>query len=300
MDWFERHCISLEAPDLIVHVGAGRGAELAAYRGFPRTRILLLEPQAEMVARLREAASVMPNAEVLQQAVAERSGEALLHLFNLPQFSSLPEPTGLTTLFPGLASTGAVTVDTVSFSDLVAQHGIDCSGDNWLVLDAPGAESVLLCSLEAHSLGRCFPRIFLHAGSEPLFEGAEPAGRLLERFHALGYEQVGTVDAADADLPAYHLRLNLAALEVARLQALRETDLEELQERYAAVIELRDQQHELLVKLRQRLEAAADYLEQLRAAPAGESDREIADELMRTLDGKTGDAEAASSDDAGR
>jgi hypothetical protein len=73
-----------------------------------------------------------------------------------------------------------------------------------------------------------------------------------------------------------------------RLQALREADLKEMQSRYADAIEVRDQQHELLVQLRQRLGSAADFLKQLGAKPIDDNERYVASELLRALDGDDG------------
>jgi len=344
MDWFQRQCIGLEEPDVVLHLGAGNCAELAAYGCFPRSRIILVEPQAAAIGRLLAVTQDLPNVEVVHCAVAEQGGELPLNLYNFAQFSSLQPLTKLEAWLPGLVQTGSVTVDTWSIIDLVARQRIDCTGDNWLVMDAPGAEGAVFRGLEENSLRNCFSRIFLRAGREPLFEGAERAERLLERLHARGYERVGAVDESDGDMPGYHLRINPAALESARLredlsarekaltdkeaevqkaklesarlredlsarekalsekeaelhktksdlsvairlQALRDADLKELQGRYGAAIDLRDQQHELLVKLRHRLGDAAAYLSQIEPRPAEASDGMPAGDSTRTLAG---------------
>ena len=390
----------------MVHIGAGSGAELPVYREFSRTRILLIEPQPDMAGRLRRDTAAMPNVEVRQLAVAAQDGEATLQLFNLPGFSGLQRPTGLSELFPGLAPAGAVTVQTASLPDLVAAHGIERAANNWLVLDAPGAAAVVTDTLAGNGLDEYFSHVFFHAGRNELFEGVEPFGVLMDQLRPLGYQLVGDTDQRDPDLPGYHLWRNdalreltrakdqlaaraqgldgeaaaykrradeaeaslatseqqmdalrnqlaeseraaaerqestqrrVAGLESAlaakareldnlretslqhqaryeraleakqkqllamqeaaqqgereikadldrtkadlsvaiRTQALREADLKELQGRYAAAIEMRDQQHELLVKLRDRLGGAAKYLKRIDAGVAASAGREL-------------------------
>ena len=58
-----------------------------------------------------------------------------------------------------------------------------------------------------------------------------------------------------------------------RLQALRDADLKELQNRYAEIKQVRDRQLELLVQLGQRLKSASEYLKALESGedPAGGS-----------------------------
>lgn len=218
MDWFERHCACLESPDVVLHLGAGRCAELGVYATLDRSRVVLVDPQAETADRLRRLSAALSNVEVRQVAVAAEAGEAPLHLYNMAEFNSLRRPTGLRVLLPGLAQVGTAIVDTLSLADLAAQFQIDVAADNWLVVDAPGVESAIVDAVTDGELGRCFSHIFLRAGALPLFEDADTADGLLKRLASLGYEIFSTADTSDPDLPRYHLRLNPAAVEVVALR----------------------------------------------------------------------------------
>lgn len=80
-----------------------------------------------------------------------------------------------------------------------------------------------------------------------------------------------------------------ADLSVAiRLQALREADMRELQTRYASALEVRDLQHELLLKLRQRLVSASEHLNQIDAQPGSDEHHG----LLRALTGDAAEAPA--------
>jgi DNA repair exonuclease SbcCD ATPase subunit len=70
-----------------------------------------------------------------------------------------------------------------------------------------------------------------------------------------------------------------------RMQAIRDTDLKELQSRYADAVELRDQQQELLVKLQRRLGGAAAFLRKLEAQPVEATDGALTGEIIRALAG---------------
>jgi hypothetical protein len=69
------------------------------------------------------------------------------------------------------------------------------------------------------------------------------------------------------------------------MQALRDADLKELQERYGGLLELKNQQHELLAKLRQRLEVAAVYLKELQNPDDSAGGSRVSVELYKLLSG---------------
>ena len=80
-----------------------------------------------------------------------------------------------------------------------------------------------------------------------------------------------------------------ADLSVAiRIQALREADMRELQTRYASALEVRDLQHELLLKLRQRLVSASEHLNQIDAQTGSDEHHG----LLRALTGDAAEAPA--------
>jgi nitrate reductase assembly molybdenum cofactor insertion protein NarJ len=71
-----------------------------------------------------------------------------------------------------------------------------------------------------------------------------------------------------------------------RLQALREADLEDLQQRYAELRDIRERQHELLVQLGQRLKSASETLQRLEGKEGSMGDRLLTEPLARVLSGE--------------
>jgi len=71
-----------------------------------------------------------------------------------------------------------------------------------------------------------------------------------------------------------------------KVQALREADLRELQERYKHINEANRRQVELLNKLRQRLGAASEYLKQLNLQENDAYREELTFNLVRALTGE--------------
>jgi FkbM family methyltransferase len=257
--WFERQCSSLRSPDAILHIGAGRGAELAVYRDFDAARILLVEPQADLAARLRVEASAMPNVRVLQLAVAKESGNAELQLLSVEGFSSLKQAVGLRELFPGLIANGVAMVETLSLCDLIAGQSLEATDDNWLIIDAPGIESDVVDALVEDDLARFFSHVFLRAGREALFQDCEPVERLLEQLAQLGYEPLGAADSIDPDLPGFHLWRNPAALKLIVLR-------NELGARQAELVQLKSSLETRISELGNEVISAQDEIATLRNA----------------------------------
>lgn len=90
-------------------------------------------------------------------------------------------------------------------------------------------------------------------------------------------------EALQKDLAQLRSDLSVAL----RVQALRDADLKELQKRYAKLEDLKNQQHELLTKLGQRLGAASEFLQRL--GPGGDPEAALGrtDEFVRALGGES-------------
>lgn len=94
---------------------------------------------------------------------------------------------------------------------------------------------------------------------------AENELRLAELAHKLDQqtEEVETLKAKEGDLNRELEEARQTALLSVKLQTLREADLEDLQARYRKSLEVQESQHQLLVKLSERLTAASAYFHQL-------------------------------------
>ncbi|MEH6587181.1 MAG: hypothetical protein V7720_11510 [Halioglobus sp.] len=70
-----------------------------------------------------------------------------------------------------------------------------------------------------------------------------------------------------------------------KLQMLRESDLEDLQERYSEVVELKDRQTELLTSMKERLNSVAIYLSQIDSAGDPMTERDVTAKLLDAISG---------------
>lgn len=203
----------------ILHIGAGQADGLDAIISTGADRIVLVEPQPAALRRLAphdDGARV----SVIGAALASARGTATLRLSSYPALSSLGAPLpSLASLFPGLRQTGEVDVPTLTLVDLVneAMSG-DMLGDgkqNVLIVEAAGAEHLVLLQLAEADLVSRFPHVFLSAGLQAMHEGAEDLPTLLSLTEDCGY-RVRARDDDDPDFPKLHLQLEPLALDLRR------------------------------------------------------------------------------------
>ena len=366
MGWLEEHVQHLSPPQTVVHIGAGLCGELHAWRRSGADRIILVEPNPDYQAKLRDCSAGDSRIAVAACAIAEQAGEAPFFVLNRPDLSSLRAPLAPTSLVPDLAVAGEHLVATQRFEALVADLSPEREAENWLFIDVPGEEATVLAGLEAGNGAGQFDRVFLRSPCSALHEGARPADELMAWLARIGYDLEGSIDLTEPDWPRYQLRLNPKALEcralldekqqleealrvrmeeakaseearaqtlteerdalkneveavtmraekqleearaaweaeaqaqqqtieslekelaaareearqsrsdaslAIRVQRLRESDLEELQQRYAQLREVNDRQRQLLDKLYQRLSAAAEFLKHSKDTPGAQ------------------------------
>ncbi|NDY96288.1 FkbM family methyltransferase [Wenzhouxiangella limi] len=219
MDWLQQQLQNTPPPDAIIHLGAGLCRELPTWQQTGAKRIVLVEPNPELLAELRRSTADHDNVEIIAAAIADQPGRGSFPLFNFPLLSSLREPTGLYHSLPGLQQTGRATVEQLTVDQLLDRLGIDIQTGNWLVIDTPGEEAAVIDQLQRSDRLHHFARIFLSAGIEPLYEGAKSAADLVIQLQAQGFEPASQPDTTDADWPRHHLRLDRMALECKRLKA---------------------------------------------------------------------------------
>jgi FkbM family methyltransferase len=218
MNWLAEQLETLRQPAAIVHIGAGSGAELADWQRSGAQRIVLVEPDPEKAADLRRRASGVAAVEVVEAAVATEGGRGQIRLFNFPQLNSLREATGLYRSMPGLQQTGHADVEVLTAEQLLDSIGIAGQAHNWLVIEAPGEEAALLDQLQRAERLHFFAHLFLTAGRESLYEGAQSAQDLREVLESNGFDAAGKPDDADADWTRIHFVLDRRALECKRLE----------------------------------------------------------------------------------
>jgi len=207
-----------EGPGLVLHLGAGDGAELEAYLAEGAGHVVLVEPNPTLAAALARRCAGDGRVRVLPVAVAERDGTAELQLFNLAALSSLRAPAQLSALFPGLRRVAGVEVETRSIASLLAELPPPGDRPELVVIDTPGEEGSVLEGLIAAGGLERFGRIRLSCGTGEHYAGSAPAAALQARLEAEGY-RLEASDEGDPDRPVLDFRRDPLARELRSLRA---------------------------------------------------------------------------------
>jgi FkbM family methyltransferase len=254
-------------------------------------RIILIEPNPEVLPELKRQAECHANVHVLPVAVAAELGKRALKQFNDPDLSSLRQPTGLLHLLPGLHQTGQEIVEVIPAHSLPGRFGLEGMEDNWLIIDTPGEEAVIISVLEQHRQLQYFDRIIVRAGAASFYEGAVPAEQLVHQLERLGYYLEGAEDNTDRDWPRHHLRLNHKAIECRRLRRR----IDELSEQKGLLEKQNQQLTEQLQRQEDEVRKVIDNLESTQQE-AGQQVAEL-QEQVKELQGKLDQQEQSHKDD---
>lgn len=397
-NWLFNQCSHLSAPDMLLSISTGQLPNLSVLRQLAARRMVFVEPDWEIVAELKKASPAGDPWELIPLAAGPNSGECVVNKYNFHRLNSLKQGSMSEAEFPGLKKIGTHKCSMVQVSDLVSKLGIEESGENWLLLEAPGSEWDILDSLRQEQFLSRFSRVIFSAGREAIFEDSQSAEAILTMLSEAGYVQEGQQDDSDPAWPRFHVRLSRTSIEcktlrqesqryrdevkqleelsiatqerlrelhdslesletekqallsgseekerqareleeklreldvqreelhilleqrekeveetrnesrqqfnilnerneklldnlsvAVKVQALREADLRELQERYKHINEANRRQVELLNKLRQRLGAASEYLKQLNLQENDAYREELTFNLVRALTGE--------------
>lgn len=201
----------------IVHLGAGEGSELSAYLATRAQRIVLAEPDPDLLPVLERAAGADERVLIRPVALAQTDGQAPLDQYNFPALSSLHTPTGVQALFPGLHRRARPMVETQCLDSLLRQIDMPKGREHILVIETPGGEGQVIGDLLAGNWATQFSHIVLRAALEPAYEGAVAFPDLVSRLEAGGY-RVSAQSTADPDFPEVHLRFEPLVLENRELQ----------------------------------------------------------------------------------
>ncbi|WP_204115912.1 hypothetical protein [Shimia biformata] len=197
--------------DVLLHLGAGSGRDLAACLATDIPRLVLTEADPVRARALRRAAGKDPRVEILDLAVTDHNGPATLHHLSLPDRSGLRAPTGLKTLYPGLRALGETDVEAIDLPTLLTRTALpdprspSGPGTGILILDGHGEEAVILEQLDAAGRLIGFTDILLRLPALPLYEGAPDGDALQSWLEARDY-RVAAEDRSDPDLPEMHFR----------------------------------------------------------------------------------------------
>lgn len=292
-DWIDKQLQSAPPPATLIHLGAGSCRELSTYLAHQPRKICLVEPNPELLPGLRRRVEGHSDVHILPVAVSGQEGRRALRVFNEPDLSSLRQPTGLIESMPGLRETGQAMVEVMAAEQLPKAFNLHNDENNWLIIDTPGEEAIIIEALARHDQLYHFDHIILRAGNSSLYEGALSALELVQRMKHLGYTDEGRADDSDSDWVQQQFRLNLKALECRRLRR----EKEKLEEEFSARLENLNKENQALKvkhqkananlekKLKEDQEARADLERQLRDAQksAKAEQRSLAEDLKKEL-----------------
>lgn len=166
----------------IVDVGAYRGDFTAASLAeFPGSSALLFEPGPAKAAALRERFAVDPGVRVVEAALSDEAGEALLYELSDPATDSLLPPRGYQA-----EATRTVRVDRLDA--VLAQQ--EAPSVDLIKIDAQGHDLRVLRGA-AETLARCRPALLVEAIFVPLYEGQGSFEELLTFLTTAGYRLAG-------------------------------------------------------------------------------------------------------------
>ena len=198
--------------DTIIHMGAGRCTELNDYLAIKPRQLVLVEADIRIADTLQSRINGLEQVQVICSTVMGHPGPAILYRYNLPEANGLHQAVGLINLFPGLKLLEQHEVLGVSPVTLIEPLQLQAEKENRLVIDLPGEELPVLQALKQAQQLYLFTQIILHCGRKPLYEGSEPAIRILDWLREAGFDLVSEDESRDPDRPCWSLRRNTLQL----------------------------------------------------------------------------------------
>ena len=204
----------------ILHIGAGRGRELEIYSQVAAQQIVLVEPDPNAVAGLKQKTSGHENVTVMALAISEATGLNRLHVMNVPDFNSLRVPCpSLKKTFPDLRVVKELDTDVINMSTLLDRLPVKLAGpQNWLVVEAPGEEFQIIEALKKNGRLEAFQNIFIRGGRQVYFEGSQNAQSVKQKLEQVGYGCDPQQDLSVPDWPCYYLRLAPPKIRISQLK----------------------------------------------------------------------------------
>jgi FkbM family methyltransferase len=124
----------------IIHVGAHEGEELPTYLKLGAKKVLLVEANPLLVARLRSRAKTVPEVTVAQCAVNDVDGPVALHVLSKDESSSILPLKLHQKIYPHVVENEVIEVPGRRLDGLMESLALDPAEFNVMCLDVQGAE----------------------------------------------------------------------------------------------------------------------------------------------------------------
>lgn len=182
-----KHGVAVEG---VVHVGANRGDEIAAYDAMGAQRVVFVEANPDLAAGLRARFKDRPEVTVGEFAASDRAGRATFHLTSFDQSSSLLELKRHRDIYPEIVPAGTVEVHAKRLDDALVELGLGAARFDLLALDIQGAELMALTGCP-DLLGRV-RAINCELAFEELYAGGALAPAIDAHLATFGFRRVST------------------------------------------------------------------------------------------------------------
>ncbi|MCP1727902.1 putative O-methyltransferase YrrM/regulator of replication initiation timing [Natronospira proteinivora] len=210
--------LSGKKPGVLIHLGAGRGRDLSAWRSAGFQRVVLVEADQVRVADLTTLAESMDDVSVLDDAVSAKSGQGELHVLNYPDASSLREPERLLELFPGIRTRKRVPHAVTGIDELIKREALDAEQFNAVVIETPGEECAIVEALIESEAIEQISHLIVQAPTVPLYAGARSINEIEQRLLDANYTLSTTDENTDPIRPIKSFQRDLAALKLRKLE----------------------------------------------------------------------------------
>ena len=196
--------LDLGSHGLVVHIGAGAGAQVPHYTQIGFSNIFVIEANVDLYADLAAVAAQHTQVKVIKAAFSEAGKNTPFYQLNFAEFSTLKDPSGLSALLPGIKVAERHNVKTISAAELsTLLPKLDPNKADLLVVEAFGSEANILDALwAAQSLER-FEYLVVRCPQECYFEDAFTGVQLVQSLKTRGFSWLDRNDHEDPDWPVY-------------------------------------------------------------------------------------------------
>jgi FkbM family methyltransferase len=177
----------------VIHVGAHEGQEISSYDAMRAERVMFIEANPAVYARLAAAMRERAHVTTVNRAISDKNGKVQLHLASFDQSSSLLPLARHREVYPQILAAGTTDVDATTLDALVQELGFSASEFNFLNVDVQGAEAMVLRG--AINVLRHIEGINIEVNFSELYRGGAQIEDIDDLLEAAGFRRVATLSA---------------------------------------------------------------------------------------------------------
>ncbi|WP_372737909.1 hypothetical protein [Neptunomonas sp.] len=194
-----------------VWIGAGEAIDTRLMdqfvEAYPSGKVVFLEARDSAVDQLLKQYHGQDKYTILRTLVDVTAKPTTFYILNLPEFSSLRQPTGLVDLFPGVAIYKSDLIDTQTINGCLERLEIDDDQSNHLYIDVPAQAGELIRKLIDDGTIYMFAVVHLALSIKSLYDEDEKADLIVALLAEHGFS-VDYQDNTDPDMPIISFHLN--------------------------------------------------------------------------------------------